>query len=170
MSKIVKAILRVGVGVVQLAVSLVVVISLFSAVNVVMGQDFSTLIDTDNAEFNIADPSNSNISLPFNLDNTEGFYDFEDLTISIDMNIHNLTDDFDVLNGSQVFNILANENFSDTLFFGNDSFSWEPDLLFGITANPTNYNITLFIDVRVRYALGLIPVGLNVTTEMPLSP
>lgn len=169
MSKIVKAILRVAVGIVQLAVSLVVVFALISAVTVVMFQDVNTIIDTGNAEFNIANPSNSNITLPFNLDNSKGFYALEDLTISIDMNIHNSTDDYDVLNGSQVFNILAHENFSDTLFFGNESFTWDPNLLIGISMNPTDYNITLFVDVSATYALGLIPFGLNITTEMPLS-
>jgi hypothetical protein len=170
MSKIIKAILRVCVGIVQLAVSLVVIIALISAVNVVVNQNFATLIDTDNAEFNIANPSNSNISLPFNLDNTQGFYSLDELTISIDMNIKNNTADFNVMNGSQVFNIPAHVNFSDTLFFGNDSFTWDLDLLYGIAANPTAYNISLYVEVSARYALGLIPFTLNITSEMPLSP
>lgn len=162
-------ILRIGVGVVQLAISLVVIISLISAVTVVMNPNIANFIDIGNSEFNISDPYNSNISIPFNLDNSRGFYDFKDLTISIDMNINNSTDDYDVLNGTQVFQIPALTNFTDALFFGNDSFTWDPGLIVGIYANPTDYNITLFVDVSTTYALGLIPFRLNVTTTLPLS-
>ncbi len=169
MSKIIKAILRISVGVVQLAISLVVIISLISAVTVVMSPSMATFIDMDNAEFNISDPTNSNITLPFNLDNSQGFYDFEDLTIHLEMDIYNTTDNYKILNGTQVFQIPALTNYTDTIFFGNSSFFWNPDLIAGIAMNPTDYNITIFVDLSTTYALGLIPFKLNVTTSMPLS-
>jgi hypothetical protein len=168
MSKIVKAILRIGVGVVQLAISLVVIIALFSAVNVVMNLDFANFIDTDNMVVQ-TDPSNSSIIIPYNLDNSQGFYEFEDFTIYLDMNVFNSTDSYDILTGTYGPITIEIENKSDTITFGNSSFNWDPDLLNGIAMNPADYNISLFIDVSTTYALGLIPFKLNVSTILPLS-
>ncbi|MBN2154550.1 MAG: hypothetical protein JW776_00715 [Candidatus Lokiarchaeota archaeon] len=167
MSKLIKIILRVGVGVVQAAISLVVVIALISAFTVV--PNLANFIDTENAEFNIADPSNANISIPFNLDNSQGLYNFDNLSVHIEMDIFNLTDNYNVLNGTQEFQVLAKQNFTDTLVFGNESFSFDPNLIAGINLNPTAYNMSIFVDVSTRYALGLIPFRLNVSITMPLS-
>jgi len=162
-SKMIKAILRVGAAVVQIAVSLFFVIALFSAVTVVM--NFSTSIGTEKAILNYADTTNVSVAIPFNFNNT-GFYDIDDLTFTVDLNIHNITDDFDVLNGSRQFTIEAGEVLNTTLIF--DSGWLEPNLIAGLFSNSTGYNMTLYASISGNYVYNLIPFGLNVTADMPL--
>ena len=170
MSKLVKILLRIGVGIVQLSISLVVIISILSAGNIILNQDPTTIVDIDNASFNISDPNDCNISIPFNLDNTNGYYDFENLTIHIELGVFNVSENFTILNGTQSFTIPKNVNYTDTIAFGNSSFHWEQSLIDGLIATPSNYNLSVYIDVSAVYALGLIPFRLNITIpELPLT-
>lgn len=163
-SKMIKAILRVFVVVIQLAVSLVFIIGLFSGITTVM--NFATTIEPSTATLNFQDTSNVSVSLPFYFNNT-GLYDINDLTFDIDVNVHNSTDDFDVLNGSEQFTIGAGNSINTTLMFDNGVL--DPELMAGLMLNSTGYNMTLYASISGRYLFNLVPFGVNVTADIPLN-
>ena len=163
-SKMIKTILRVSAGVLQLAVTLFFVIGLFSAATVVL--NYADSISTETAVLNYGDTTNVSLSIPFYFNNS-GLYDIDDLTLTIDLNIHNLTDDFDVLNGSEQFTVEAGNYINTTLVFDNGVL--DPDLFAGLALNATSYNMTLYAGISGRYLYSLVPFGFSVNAEIPLS-
>ncbi len=163
-SKMIKAILRVAVGVIQFAVSLFFVVALFSGITTVM--NFAATIEPTTAILNYSNSNNVSVTIPFYFNNT-GLYDVNELTITIDVNIHNITDDFDVLNGSEQFSVGAGTILNTTLVFDNGVLA--PNLVAGLLLNSTGYNMTLFASIGVNYAFNLIPLWLNVTADVPFN-
>ena len=173
MSKIVKGILRVAVGIVQLAVSLVVIMSLISAVNVVMNQDLAAIIGGVDINIDPMDPSTNNFTLPLVLDNSEGLHDIDDLTINMQLRAYNITntsESYPIFNETESFNLAAGDILNELLYYGNTSFTWDPDLIAGFIANSSAYMGEFFLDISANYKIMMdkitIPFGFNATMEM----
>ncbi|MHA1110153.1 MAG: hypothetical protein ACTSRE_03585 [Promethearchaeota archaeon] len=162
-SKMIKAILRVTVGVIQLAVSLLFIIAMFSGVTTVM--NFATTIQPTTATINFQDTNNVSVSLPFYFNNS-GLYDIDDLNFTIAVDIHNLTENFPVLAGSEQLTIKAGTDINTTLVFDNGVL--DPNLIAGMYLNSTGYNMTIFASISLNYCFNLIPLRLNVTADIPL--
>jgi hypothetical protein len=165
-SKFIKIILKVAAGIIQFAVVLFFVIGLFSAATVVV--NFVSTIQPEKAIFNYSDTTNVSLSIPFYFNNT-GLYDVDELTFTIDLDLFNETDTFNVLNGSVVLpTIPAGNDLNTTVRFDNGVI--EPNLLAGMMSNPTGYNMTLYAGIDGKYLFGLVPFGMNINaTNLPFN-
>ncbi|TFG20905.1 MAG: hypothetical protein EU530_01770 [Promethearchaeota archaeon] len=162
-SKLIKAILRIAVGIIQFAVSLLFIIAIFSGVTTVM--NFATTLQPTTATINFQNSNNVSISVPFYFNNS-GLYDINDLNFTIDVDIHNITDSFDVIAGSEQFSIPARTDINTTLVFDNGVL--DPNLVAGMALNSTGYNMTIFASISLNYCFNLVPLRLNVTADIPL--
>lgn len=162
-SKLIKAILRIAVGVMQFAVLLLFIIALFSGATTVM--NYAMTIQPATATINFQDTNNVSVSLPFYFNNS-GLYDINDLNFTIDVDIHNTSDNFDLIAGSEQFSIGAGTDLNTTLVFDNGVL--DPDLMAGMALNSTGYNMTIFASIGFNYCFNLVPLRLNVTADLPL--